>query len=147
MEIKQIPLSELLHNLAGNQAAHPEYDGAVVRSMARMLIVSYLGAGAFRSFLKDTEVREDLPYQEAAGVIADRMSTGQKTPGGVSWAVGILVRPVVQIQRAYDEHNTALLPHCLPEKAVSRREHLASRLEHAKTIVGPPHNCDRLPRL
>lgn len=30
MEIKQIPLSELLNNLQRNQAAHPEFDTAVI---------------------------------------------------------------------------------------------------------------------
>ena len=64
METKKIPLSELLNNLQRNQAAHPEFDTAVIRSMARMPIARYLGDYyTFCDFQMIMGIREDLSYQ------------------------------------------------------------------------------------
>ena len=73
MTIERISLYDRLDYLNANDAAHPEYDGAVIKSLARMPIARYLGAyDTFCDFQRITEVREDLPYQVTAQVIASQ---------------------------------------------------------------------------
>ena len=149
METKKISLAGRLNRLCEGEAAHPEYDGFIVQSMARMPIAKYIGNyNTFCDLQMHTEVREDLPYQETAKVITELVSAGQMKPKDKERVVKALASPIIKIQRAYDAHNPAMLPYCKPQKIAShqsRQENLASRLEHVGTIAGPPYNCNRLP--
>ena len=117
MEIERIALDERLGNLADNWAAHPEYDGAVIRSMARMPIVRYLGGyDIFCDLQIITGTREDLSYQATAREIADRVGRNELTPEELTDVVNILAAPVLRIDEAYYRKDSALLPRCEPER-------------------------------
>lgn len=142
MEIKSLSLYDRLDRLNANEAAHPEYDGAVVRSMARMPIIEYLGDyETFCDFQIITEVREDLPYQLMAQVIADQAWS----PEDLKQMVDMLAAPIVQIEEAYRQGRPALLPYHRRGRTTRRVESLASRLEGAGALAGPPYACHRMP--
>ena len=142
MEIKRIPLYDRLDRLNGNEAAHLEYDGAVVRSMARMPIARYLGDyDTFCDFQLITEVREDLPYQTVAKVITNQTWT----PEDLTQILDLLAGPVVQIEEAYRQGKSALLPFRKRARTAQQVEPLASRLEGAGALAGPPYNLHRMP--
>lgn len=146
MEIKQIPLSELLNNLQRNQAAHPEFDTAVIRSMARMPIARYLGGyDIFCDLQIITGTREDLSYQLTAREIADRVGRNELTPEELTDVVNILAAPVARIDEAYYRKDSWLLPRCEPERNTQARVSLATRLEGLHTLAGPPYNLHRMP--
>lgn len=142
MEIKRIPLYDRLDRLNANEAAHPEYDNAAVQSMARMPIGKYLGDyETFCGFQIITEVREDLSYQVTAKVIADQAWS----PEDLKQIVDMLATPVVQIEEAYRQGKSALLPYRKRERNARRVESLASRLDDAGALAGPPYACHRMP--
>lgn len=142
MEIKRISLYDRLDRLNMNAAAHPEYDSTVVRSMARMPIARYLGDyETFCDFQIHTEVREDLPYQTVAKVIADQTWT----PEDMGQILDMLAGPIIQIERAYQQGKSALLPYRKRARTAQRVESLASRLEGAGALAGPPYNLHRMP--
>ena len=146
MEIELIALHERLGNLADNWAAHPEYDGAVIRSMARMPIVRYLGGyDIFCDLQIITGTREDLSYQATAREIADRVGRGELTPEELTDVVNILAAPVARIDEAYYRKDSWLLPRCEPERNTQARVSLATRLEGLHTLAGPPYNLHRMP--
>lgn len=146
MKTEIIPLADRLDRLSNNQAAHPEYDGAVIRSMARMPIVAYLGGyDIFCDFQCTTGTREDLSYQVTARAIADQVRHHELTPEGLAEAVNFLAAPVVRIDEAYYRKDARLLPRRVPERAVLYQEHLAWRIENAGTLAGPPSNLHRMP--
>ena len=125
MEIKQIPLSELLNNLQRNQAAHPEFDTAVIRSMARMPIARYLGDYyTFCDFQMIMGIREDLSYQVTACEIADQVRRKVLTPEKLTEAVNILAAPVARIDEAYHRKDFALLPHRKQERSTLSLIHI-----------------------
>lgn len=141
MEIKQISLYDRLDNLNGNGAAHPEYDGEVVRNMARMPIARYLGDyETFCDFQIHTEVREDLPYRTVAKVIADQTWSQED----LTQILDLLAGPIIQIERAYQQGKSALLPYRKRAETTRRVEPLASRLEGAGALAGPPYNLHRM---
>lgn len=72
MDAKKIPLADRLDRLNGGEAAHPEYDGAVILSMAHMPISQYLGDDAFYESQRIMEVWAGWEYQTVAKAIADR---------------------------------------------------------------------------
>ena len=142
MAIKRIPLHDRLDRLNANEAAHPEYDGAVVRSMARMPIARYLGDyDTFCDFQLITEVREDLPYQTVAKVIAAQTWT----PENMNQILDLLAGPIIQIEEAYRQGKSALLPRRKRRRATQQVESLASRLENTGALAGPPYACHRMP--
>lgn len=146
MEIKQIPLSELLNNLQRNQAAHPEFDTAVIRSMACMPIARYLGDYyTFCDFQMIMGIREDLSYQVTACEIADQVRRKVLTPEKLTEAVNILAAPVARIDEAYHRKDFALLPHRKQERSTKAQESLASRLDRACMLAGPPYHLHRMP--
>ncbi len=146
MEIELIALHERLGNLADNWAAHPEYDGAVIRSMARMPIVRYLGGyDIFCDLQIITGTREDLSYQATAREIADRVGRNELTPEELTDVVNILAAPVLRIDEAYYRKDSALLPRCEPERNTQVRVSLVTRLEGLHTLAGPPYNLHRMP--
>lgn len=146
MNIVRLPLADRLDRLAHNQAAHPEYDSAVIRSMARKPILTYLGSyGIFCDLQIISGTCMELPYQVTVRVIADLLADKQLTQKDLAEAVNILAAPVVQIQRAYRERNTALLPYREPERAVFSQEHLSRRLEQVQLLAGPPYAFHCLP--
>ena len=146
MRTEIIPLADRLDRLSNNQAAHPEYDGAVIRSMARMPIMAYLGGyDIFCDFQAVTGTREDLSYQVTARAIADQVRHHELTPEGVTEAVNFLAAPVMRIDEAYYRKDARLLPRREPERAVFHQEHLAWRIENAGTLAGPPTNLHRMP--
>ena len=146
MRTEIIPLADRLARLRDGQAAHPEYDGAVIRSMARMPIMTYLGGyDTFCDFQAVTGTREDLSYQITARAIADRVSCKEISPEGLTEAVNFLAAPIVRIDEAYYRKDARLLPRRVPERAVLYQEHLAWRLDNAGTLAGPPTNLHRMP--
>ena len=146
MRTEIIPLADRLARLRDGQAAHPEYDGAVIRSMARMPIMTYLGGyDTFCDFQMVTGTREDLSYQITARAIADRVSCKEISPEGLTEAVNFLAAPIVRIDEAYYRKDARLLPRRVPERAVLYQEHLAWRIENAGTLAGPPTNLHRMP--
>lgn len=146
MRTEIISLADRLARLGNNQAAHPEYDGAAIRSMARMPIMSYLGGyDVFCDFQAVIGTRDDLSYQITARAIADQVSCKELTPEGLAEAVNFLAEPVVRIDEAYYRKDARLLPRRVPERAVSYQEHLAWRLENAGTLAGPPASLYRMP--
>lgn len=146
MEIELIALSERLGNLADNWAAHPEYDGAVIRSMARMPIVRYLGGyDIFCDLQVITGTREDLSYQATAREIADRVGRNELTPEELTDVVNILAAPVARIDEAYYRKDSGLLPRYEPERNTQVRVSLVTRLEGLHTLAGPPYNLHRMP--
>jgi len=146
MEIELIALHERLGNLADNWAAHPEYDGAVIRSMARMPIARYLGGyDIFCDLQIITGTREDLSYQLTAREIADRVGRNELTPEELTDVVNILAAPVARIDEAYYRKDSWLLPRCEPERNTQARVSLATRLEGLHTLAGPPYNLHRMP--
>lgn len=146
MEIELIALHERLGNLADNWAAHPEYDGAVIRSMARMPIVKYLGGyDIFCDLQVITGTREDLSYQATAREIADWVGRNELTPEELTDVVSILAAPVARIDEAYYRKDSALLPRYEPERNTQVRVSLATRLEGLHTLAGPPYNLHRMP--
>lgn len=146
MEIERIALDERLGNLADNWAAHPEYDGAVIRSMARMPIVKYLGGyDIFCDLQVITGTREDLSYQATAHEIADRVGRSELTSEELADVVNILAAPVARIDEAYYRKDSALLPRCEPERNTQVRVSLVTRLEGLHTLAGPPYNLHRMP--
>ena len=146
MRTEIIPLADRLDRLSNNQAAHPEYDGAVIRSMARMPIVAYLGGyDIFCDFQAAVGTREDLSYQVTAAAIADQVRHHELTAEGLAEAVSFLAAPIVRIDEAYYKKDARLLPRRVPERAVLYQEHLAWRIENAGTLAGPPSNLHRMP--
>lgn len=146
MEIELIALHERLGNLADNWAAHPEYDGAVIRSMARMPIARYLGDYyTFCDFQMIMGIREDLSYQVTACEIADQVRRKVLTPEKLTEAVNILAAPVARIDEAYHRKDFALLPHRKQERSTKAQESLASRLDRACMLAGPPYHLHRMP--
>ncbi len=146
MRTEIIPLADRLDRLSNNQAAHPEYDGAVIWAMARMPIMAYLGGyDIFCDFQAVTGTREDLSYQVTARAIADQVRHHELTPEGVTEAVNFLAAPVMRIDEAYYRKDARLLPRREPERAVFHQEHLAWRIENAGTLAGPPSNLHRMP--
>jgi len=146
MKIEIIPLADRLARLRDGQAAHPEYDGAVILSMARMPIMAYLGGyDTFCDFQMVTGTREDLSYQITAAAIADQVRHHELTAEGLAEAVSFLAAPVVRIDEAYYRKDARLLPRRVPERAVFHQEHLAWRLDNAGTLAGPPANLHRMP--
>lgn len=146
MEIELIALDERLGNLADNWAAHPEYDGAVIRSMARMPIARYLGGyDIFCDLQIITGTREDLSYQLTACEIAERVRRNELTPEELTDVVNILAAPVARIDEAYYRKDSALLPRCEPERNTQAQVSLAARLEGLHTLAGPPYNLHRMP--
>lgn len=146
MDAERIPLADRLGNLADNQAAHPEYDGAVIRSMARMPIIRYLGDyDTFCDFQMYTSVREDLSYQVTAQEIAEQIRREEITPGDVAQIVNILAAPVAQIDEAYYRKDAALLPRRKRERSTQVLEPLAARLDKTRTLAGPPYALHRMP--
>lgn len=146
MEIERIALDERLGNLADNWAAHPEYDGAVIRSMARMPIARYLGGyDIFCDLQIITGTREDLSYQLTACEIAERVRRNELTPEELTDVVNILAAPVARIDEAYYRKDSALLPRCEPERNTQAQVSLAARLEGLHTLAGPPYNLHRMP--
>ena len=142
MTVERISLYDRLTCLKGTGAAHPEYDGAVIQSMARMPIARYLGDyDTFCDFQLVTEVREDLPYQTVAKVIADQTWT----PEDMAQILGMLAAPVVQIEEAYRQGKSTLLPYRKQTRIIHQRvESLTSRLEGAGALAGPPYNLHRM---
>lgn len=146
MKTEIIPLADRLARLRDGQAAHPEYDGAVIRSMARMPIMTYLGGyDTFCDFQCITGTREDLSYQVTARAIADQVRHHELTAEGLAEAVSFLAAPVVRIDEAYYRKDARLLPRREPERAVFQQEHLAWRIENAGSLAGPPSNLHRMP--
>lgn len=146
MRTEIIPLADRLARLRDGQAAHPEYDGAVIRSMARMPIMAYLGGyDIFCDFQAAVGTREDLSYQITAAAIADQVRHHELTAEGLAEAVSFLAAPVVRIDEAYYRKDARLLPRREPERAVFRQEHLSWRLDNAGTLAGPPTNLHRMP--
>lgn len=146
MDAKRIPLADRLGNLADNQAAHPEYDGAVIRSMARMPMDRYLDSyDTFCDFQMITGTREDLSYQLTAQEIADRVRREEITPEDLTEVVNILAAPVVRIDEAYYRKDAALLPRRKRERSAQVLEPLAARLDKTRTLAGPPYNLHRMP--
>lgn len=146
MKTEIIPLADRLARLRDGQAAHPEYDGAVIWAMARMPIMAYLGGyDIFCDFQAVTGTREDLSYQVTARAIADQVRHHELTPEGVTEAVNFLAAPVMRIDEAYYRKDARLLPRREPERAVFQQEHLAWRIENAGSLAGPPSNLHRMP--
>lgn len=146
MKTETIPLADRLARLRDGQAAHPEYDGAVIRSMARMPIMTYLGGyDTFCDFQAVVGTREDLSYQVTARAIADQVRHHELTAEGLAEAVNFLAAPIVRIDEAYYRKDARLLPRRVPERAVFRQEHLSWRLDNAGTLAGPPTNLHRMP--
>ena len=146
MRTETIPLAERLACLRDGQAAHPEYDGAVIRSMARMPIMAYLGGyDIFCDFQCITGTRDDLSYQITARAIADQVHYHELTAEDLTEAVSFLASPIVRIDEAYYRKDARLLPRRVPERAVFQQEHLAWRLDNAGTLAGPPTNLHRMP--
>lgn len=146
MKTEIIPLADRLDRLSNNQAAHPEYDGAVILSMARMPIMAYLGGyDTFCDFQCTTGTREDLSYQVTARAIADQVRYKEISPEDLTEAVNFLAVPIVRIDEAYYRKDARLLPRRVPERAVFRQEHLSWRLDNAGTLAGPPYNLHRMP--
>lgn len=141
MDAKRIPLADRLDRLNGGEAAHPEYDGAVILSMAHMPIIQYLGDDAFYDLQRIMEVWAGWEYQTVAKTIADRTWP----PESMSQIVNLLAAPVVQIEEAYRQGKTDLLPYREKRQAVQRVESLASRLECMSALAGPPYNLHRMP--
>lgn len=141
MDAKRLPLADRLDRLNGGEAAHPEYDGAVIQSMAHMPIIQYLGDDAFYDLQRIMEVWAGWEYQVTAKAIADRAWP----PEAMSQIVNLLAAPVVQIEEAYRQGKTDLLPYRKRRQTVQRVESLASRLECASALAGPPYNLHRMP--
>lgn len=146
MDAERIPLADRLGNLADNQAAHPEYDGAVIRSMARMPMDRYLDSyDTFCELQMITGTREDLSYQVTAQEIADQIRRGELTPEDLTEVVNILAAPVARIDEAYYRKDAALLPRRKRERTAQVLEPLAARLDKTRTLAGPPYNLHRMP--
>lgn len=142
MGIEIISLYDRLDCLNANEAAHPEYDSAAVRSMACIPIIEYLGSyDTFCDFQIHTEVREDLPYLVTAQVIASQ-TWGQEE---LTQILDMLAAPIVQTEDAYRQGKSALLPYRRSVRTAQRVKSLASRLEGAGALAGPPYACCRLP--
>ena len=119
---------------------------AVIRSMARMPIVRYLGGyDIFCDLQIITGTREDLSYQATAREIADRVGRNELTPEELTDVVNILAAPVLRIDEAYYRKDSALLPRCEPERNTQVRVSLVTRLEGLHTLAGPPYNLHRMP--
>lgn len=146
MDTARIPLADRLNSLNANEAAHPEYDGAVIRSMARMPMDRYLDSyDTFCDFQMITGTREDLSYQLTAREIADRVRCEEITPEDLTEAVNILAAPVARIDEAYYRKDAALLPRRKQERSAQALEPLAARLDKTRTLAGPPYNLHRMP--
>lgn len=146
MDAERIPLADRLNSLNANEAAHPEYDGAVIRSMARMPMDRYLDSyDTFCDFQMITGTREDLSYQLTAREIADRVCREEITPEDVTQIVNILAAPVARIDEAYYRKDAALLPRRKRERSTQVLEPLAARLDKTRTLAGPPYNLHRMP--
>lgn len=144
MEIKRIGLYDRLNCLNANAAAHPEYDSAVIQSMARMPIIRYLGDyDIFCDFQILTEVREDLPYQTTAKVIASQVGSLED----MSQIVDMLAGPIIQIEEAYRQKKSALLPYRERERTSLQVEPLAAKLDKAGALAGPQYAVHRMPIL
>lgn len=141
MEIKRLSLCDRLNNLAANEAAHPEYDGAVVQSMARMPITQYLGDDVFYGLQHIMEVWGGWEYQAVAMAITDK-TWPPETMGQI---LNLLAAPIVQIEEAYRQGKTDLLPYRERGRTTQRVESLTSRLEGARALAGPPYNLHRMP--
>lgn len=141
MEIRRLSLYDRLERLNGGEAAHPEYDGAVIQGMAHMPIIQYLGDDAFYNLQHIMEVWAGWEYQTVAKAIADRLWP----PEAMSQILRLLAAPVVQIEEAYRQGKIDLLPYRERRQPTQRVESLASRLECASALAGPPYACHRMP--
>ena len=141
MEIKRFSLADRLERLNGGEAAHPEYDGAVILSMAHMPIIQYLGDDAFYNLQRIMEVWAGWEYQTVAKVIAAQT----RPPEAMSQILRLLAAPIVQIEEAYRQGKTDLLPYRERGRTARQVESLASRLEGASALAGPPYNLHRMP--
>ena len=141
MEIRRLSLADRLDRLNEGEAAHPEYDGAVVQSMAHMPIIQYLGDDAFYGLQRIMEVWAGWEYQFAAKAISDRLWP----PEAMSQILRLLAAPIIQIDEAYRQSKTDLLPYRERRQPTQRVESLASRLEGASALAGPPYNLHRMP--
>lgn len=141
MEIRRLSLADRMNSLNGGEAAHPEYDGAVIRSMAYMPIIQYLGDDAFYSLQRVMNVWVGWPYQLTARAIA-----AQTWPlEAMTQIVNLLAGPIIQIEEAYRQGKTDLLPYRELRRSTQQVESLASRLEGASALAGPPYNLHRMP--
>lgn len=59
--------------------------------------------------------------------------------------MNLLAAPVVQIEEAYRQGKTDILPYRERRQPTQRVESLASRLEGASALAGPPYACHRMP--
>lgn len=141
MEIRRLSLADRLERLSANEAAHPEYDGTVIQSMARMPIIQYLGYDAFYDLQRIMQVWAGWPYQTVAKAIAAQTWP----PEAMSQILRLLAAPVVQIEEAYRQSKTDLLPYRELRRTTQRVESLASRLEGIGVLAGPPYNLHRMP--
>lgn len=136
-----VPLADRLNSLAANEAAHPEYDGAVIRSMAHMPIIQYLGDDAFYGLQHIMEVWAGWEYQTVAKAISDKTWPSE----AMTQILGLLAAPIIQIEEAYRQGKTDLLPYRERGRTIQRVESLTSRLEGARALAGPPYNLHRMP--
>lgn len=141
MEIRRLSLYDRLERLNGGEAAHPEYDGAVIQSMAHMPIAQYLGDDAFYDLQRIMEVWGGWEYQFAAKAIAAQT----RPPEAMSQILRLLAAPIIQIEEAYRQGKTSLLPYRELRRTTQRVESLASRLEGIGVLAGPPYNLHRMP--
>lgn len=143
MKPKTLSLQGRLRRLSSGEAAHPEYDGAIIRRMARVPIARYIGdSNAFCYLQSIIEIGEATTYQEAAKAI----SNAPYSPENVSQIVSLLAAPVVKIEEAFRQHDKNLLPrYYAPRQIVPTQECLAVRLESTGTVAGPPYACACMP--
>lgn len=143
MKIETMPLRDRLDRLNNGEAAHPEYDGAVIRRMARMPIARYIGDSNAFSYLQSLiEIGEAITYQEAAKAV----SNAPYSPENVGQIVNLLAAPAVQIQEAFRQHDKNLLPrYYAPRQILPTQESLSVRLENTGTVAGPPYACTSMP--
>lgn len=142
MEIRRLSLADRLERLSVNEAAHPEYDGAVIQSMAHMPIIQYLGDyDTFCDFRRIMKVWGGWEYQTVAKAIAAQT----RPPEVMRQILRLLAAPVVQIEEAYRQGKTDLLPYRERRRTTQRVESLASRLEGMSALAGPPYNLHRMP--
>lgn len=143
---KILPLQKRLDRLKDGQAAHLDYDAAVIRHMGEIEILQYIGDDdAFCELLFITEVKDTLSYQRTAEVISDLARANKLSQEDIQQTVSILSAPAVRVAQAYDQRNTALLPYSRLRKTSVQRESLDKRLAAAKPLAGPPYNCSCMP--
>lgn len=142
MEIRRLSLCDRLERLNGGEAAHPEYDGAVIQGMAHMPIIQYLGDyDTFCDFRRITGAWAGWEYQTVAKAIVAQT----QPPEAMGQILRLLAAPIVQIEEAYRQGKTSLLPYRERRQSTQRVESLASRLECMSALAGPPYNLHRMP--